>query len=345
MSNAGPSDAQTVALSDLVPANTTFVSDAQTSGPAFNLTSPSPGGSGTIIGTIGTLASGASASFTVMVMVSPSTPRGATIVNTANVTAATSDLNLANNTQTVTTDVTPPVPVPLPSPSVIDVQRFGVHVQPTVLVVTFSMPLDSARALNAANYRIVTLGGPGRGGSKKGHVTQVRKAVYDPAARTVTLHMAQQMDLHNFYRITITGTAAGGLMGTEGAPLDGVGTTTPGSNFVGRDFVEVTRWTVRGGDPNRPEIGGTRAASRPRPLGIGRRRAGGFRTTQTWVRRGGLTAFGFVWNRFVTAGDKGETCNAAPVRPLRKNLIECMNVLMRYVLLDSLAHEGLIGQV
>lgn len=87
--------------------------------------------------------------------------------------------------------------------------------------------------LNAANYRIVTLGGPGRGGSKKGHVTQVRKAVYDPAARTVTLHMAQQMDLHNFYRITITGTAAGGLMGTEGAPLDGVGTTTPGSNFVG----------------------------------------------------------------------------------------------------------------
>ena len=59
--NAGPSDAQTVALTDLVPANTTFVSDAQTSGPAFNLTTPAAGGTGTISGTIGTLALGASA--------------------------------------------------------------------------------------------------------------------------------------------------------------------------------------------------------------------------------------------------------------------------------------------
>ena len=86
-----------------MPANTTFVSDAQTSGPAFNLTSPAAGGTGTITGTIGTLASGASASFTVVVLVSPSTPAGTTITNTAGVTAATVDPNLANNSQTVTT--------------------------------------------------------------------------------------------------------------------------------------------------------------------------------------------------------------------------------------------------
>ena len=103
VSNAGPSDAQTVALSDLVPANTTFVSDAQTSGPAFNLTSPAVGGTGTISGTIGTLASGDSATFTVVVMVSPGTPDGTTITNTADVTAATTDPNLANNSATVTT--------------------------------------------------------------------------------------------------------------------------------------------------------------------------------------------------------------------------------------------------
>ncbi len=57
VANAGPSDAQTVALSDLVPANTTFVSDTQTSGPAFTLTGPSAGGTGTISGTIATQAS------------------------------------------------------------------------------------------------------------------------------------------------------------------------------------------------------------------------------------------------------------------------------------------------
>jgi uncharacterized repeat protein (TIGR01451 family) len=105
VANAGPSDAQTVALSDLIPANTTFVSDAQTSGPAFTLTSPAVGGTGTISGTIGTLASGASASFTVVILVSPSTPNGTTITNTADVTAVTSDPNLANNSQTVTSSV------------------------------------------------------------------------------------------------------------------------------------------------------------------------------------------------------------------------------------------------
>jgi hypothetical protein len=125
-----------------------------------------------------------------------------------------------------------PVPI-VKSPAVVDVQRFGFHDQPTVLVVTFSMPIDSARALNAANYRIVTMGGPGRGGSLRGHITRVSKVVYDPVTQTVTLHMAQRMDFHNFYRITIKGTAAGGIMGTGGAPLDGAGTSTSGSNFVG----------------------------------------------------------------------------------------------------------------
>ena len=105
VSNAGPSDAQTVALTDLVPADTTFVSDAQISGPTFTLTSPAVGGTGTITGTIATLALGASASFTVVVLVSPSTPDGTTITNTADVTAATLDPDLANNSSTVTTDV------------------------------------------------------------------------------------------------------------------------------------------------------------------------------------------------------------------------------------------------
>ena len=93
-------------MTDVVPANTTFVSDAQTSGPTFTLSNPAVGGTGTITGTIGTLALGASATFTVVVLVSPSTPAGTIISNTADVTAATSDPNLANNSQTVTTAVT-----------------------------------------------------------------------------------------------------------------------------------------------------------------------------------------------------------------------------------------------
>ncbi len=88
--NTGPSDAQTVALTDPLPADTSFVSDAQTSGPAFNLTNPTVGGTGTISGTIATLPLGDSASFTVLVLVSPSTPDSTTITNTATVTSSTS---------------------------------------------------------------------------------------------------------------------------------------------------------------------------------------------------------------------------------------------------------------
>ena len=102
IANAGPDAAQSVALSDVVPANTTFVSDTQTGGPAFSLTGPAQGGTGTITGTIATLASGASATFSVVVLVSPSSPDGTTISNTADVTAATSDPDVANNSATVT---------------------------------------------------------------------------------------------------------------------------------------------------------------------------------------------------------------------------------------------------
>src|SRR5262249_4781909 len=59
--NNGPSYAQSVQLTAAVPANTTFVSEAQTSGPTFTFTNPPVGGTGTITGTISTLAAGASA--------------------------------------------------------------------------------------------------------------------------------------------------------------------------------------------------------------------------------------------------------------------------------------------
>ncbi len=89
-----------------MPANTTFVSDAQTSGPTFTLTKSGRGRHGhDHRDDRALLADGASASFTVVVLVSPSTPAGTTITNTANVTAATFDPNLANNTATVTTSV------------------------------------------------------------------------------------------------------------------------------------------------------------------------------------------------------------------------------------------------
>jgi uncharacterized repeat protein (TIGR01451 family) len=89
LTNSGPSDAVVVALSDLIPANATFVSFAQASGPAFTLTSPPVGGTGVVEASAAGLASGATATFQLVVNVSAATPDGSTITSTATVTSRT----------------------------------------------------------------------------------------------------------------------------------------------------------------------------------------------------------------------------------------------------------------
>jgi uncharacterized repeat protein (TIGR01451 family) len=108
ITNGGPTAAQTVVFADALPAGTTFVSETQTGGPVFTCTTPPVGGTGTISCTIATLASGASASFTVVVNVDPTTPAGSVITNTATVTTVTTDPDLTDNTATATTNVVAP---------------------------------------------------------------------------------------------------------------------------------------------------------------------------------------------------------------------------------------------
>lgn len=104
-SNAGPSNATNVSLTDTLPANTTFASVTQTSGPTFTCTAPAVGNAGIVNCSIATLAGGGtSAVFNLVVNVAP----GATgsISNTANITAATTDPTPGNNTSTTSTAVT-----------------------------------------------------------------------------------------------------------------------------------------------------------------------------------------------------------------------------------------------
>src|SRR5206468_3095297 len=105
LDNAGPGDAQSVTLSDLIPAGTTFVSFTQDDGPTFNCTVPAVGGTGTVICTIATVAAYATtASFTLVVNVNASTAVG-TIVNTVTVASTTPDPTPGNNTAMATTTV------------------------------------------------------------------------------------------------------------------------------------------------------------------------------------------------------------------------------------------------
>src|SRR5262249_59119829 len=108
----GPNDGQNVTFTDAVPANTTFVSAMQIAGPAFSLSSPAPGGTGTVSGTIVSFAAGATAEFQIVVHVNSGTPGSTAITNAATVSMSSTvvvDPNPANDSTTVTTTTTLPI--------------------------------------------------------------------------------------------------------------------------------------------------------------------------------------------------------------------------------------------
>ena len=104
VTNNGPSDASSVTMSDTLPANTTFVSESQLTGPAFSCTNPAPGGTGTVSCSIATLTAGTSATFSIVVQIAAAAPVGPSS-NTATVATATTDPNPANNSSTAVTAI------------------------------------------------------------------------------------------------------------------------------------------------------------------------------------------------------------------------------------------------
>jgi uncharacterized repeat protein (TIGR01451 family) len=103
--NAGPSEARNVTITDALPANTTFVSFTQNGGPAFILTTPAAGGTGTVTAKRATFAAGATATFTLIVKVNADTPDGTVIRNTVTISSDTCEKNPENNSATATTHV------------------------------------------------------------------------------------------------------------------------------------------------------------------------------------------------------------------------------------------------
>ena len=129
-------------------------------------------------------------------------------------------------------------------PTVLSLQRFGYHDQPTSLVLTFSAVLDATTSQNVNNYQIVNMGGPGRDGNLVGEVIPVMTAIYDPTAFSVTLFPAERLDIHNDYQLTVNGTAPGGLTGVTGVPLAGQDGVS-GTNYV----ADITINTLAGASP------------------------------------------------------------------------------------------------
>jgi hypothetical protein len=108
-------------------------------------------------------------------------------------------------------------------PVVVSFKRYGIHKQPTRLVFMFSTAMDPARAQDVHNYLILN---PAR------HEIPVRKAVYDPAARSVTVRPRRRINLHATYYVAINAIGADGVANTQGVLLDGFGAGNAGNDYV-----------------------------------------------------------------------------------------------------------------
>jgi len=123
---------------------------------------------------------------------------------------------------------------PLDGPTVEFLKRYGIHMQPTVLVLTFNDGLDSTSAQDLGNYKLV---GPA------GRSIRISSAAYDPTSNTVTLRPRTRIDLHDSYQLTVIGTGAGGVTDSHGTLLDGADDGQPGSNYTATLTWRNVVWT------------------------------------------------------------------------------------------------------
>src|SRR5271166_2962234 len=111
-----------------------------------------------------------------------------------------------------------------PPLTVLSLQRSGTDHHPTVLVLTFNLPLNAIPAESLANYRLVR--------ADDGRVISIRSARYDAASQSVTLRPKTRLLPSQTYSLTVIGTPPGGLTTTVGAYLAGAGPDQPGTDYV-----------------------------------------------------------------------------------------------------------------
>jgi hypothetical protein len=116
--------------------------------------------------------------------------------------------------------------VPTPGaagPTVESVKRFGIHMQPTVLAVSFNEPLDPTSAESLSNYKIT---------DPAGRPVRISSAVFDTETNTVTLRPRERINLHHTYHFTVIGTGPGGVRNTKGLLLEETNNGTPDGNYT-----------------------------------------------------------------------------------------------------------------
>jgi uncharacterized repeat protein (TIGR01451 family) len=281
LTNNGPSDAQGVSLTDSVPANTTFVSETQNSGPAFTCANPAVGGTGTVSCTIATLASGASATFTIVVHVNASTADGATITNSATAAATTTDPTPGNNTATATTMVNTRADLSVTKTDAPDPVTAGNNLTYTVTLtnngpsdaqavsLTDSVPANTTFVSETQNSGpVFTCANPAVGGTGTVSCSIATLASGASATFTIVVHVnASTAD-----GATITNSATAATTTTDPTPGNNTGTATTTVN------TQADLHVTKSDNPD-PVIAGTDLTYTIRVENLGPSNNGGFTLT------------------------------------------------------------------
>jgi uncharacterized repeat protein (TIGR01451 family) len=220
ITNTAETAATGVTLVDHLPANVVFVSASRGSFDAA---------SGILTASLGAIASGGSTTVTIVVR-----PVAAgSLTNVATVSGEQTDPNVGNNTASHTTTAVVVKPVEN-GPRVVSLQRFGYHMQPTLLVLTFDRALDPVNAVLKTNYRIVDPGRDGKFGTRDDRVIPVKSAALDPSGRIVVLTPAVRLPLFRTFKLTINGTGSHSVTDASGRLLDGDRNGVAGGAFASR---------------------------------------------------------------------------------------------------------------
>ena len=208
VTNFGPDAAPDATLIDSLPANVTFINAAPSQGGYASLVN------GVITENFGTIAAGASATLTLVVV--PNTY--GVFVNFAGV-------------------YTPDVPTATPSfsygavsvpsgPSVIGVAGSGGN---NKLAVYFDGALNTSTATNKANYKLTALGTAGKGPNK---AVTIASVTYNSATQSVLITPSKPLDGTQFYQLVVVGSTSTGIADTLGRRLVNPQYTAPGANFT-----------------------------------------------------------------------------------------------------------------
>lgn len=200
VTNNGPGDSTDVVVNGQLPQGVTVVGTPQASQGTVTITGDS------FKAQLGSLPAG----LTSLITIGVRPVVAGVLVASAQVSAAQADSQPTNNLTTIATSAIADPVLPIITAQNLVVDRKGIQ----AIVLTFNKPLEPVLSTALANYSVTLHNG-------RGPAVSLASATYDEATRSVRLTPQKPMRFGPFYKLTVNGEGAPGVVDLGGTVLDG----------------------------------------------------------------------------------------------------------------------------